>query len=140
MASPYNPTAASRFYSSPPGGPHNVLMGYVWDASAVAVGQTGQWRAITPQDLAGAGATGTVGTRVTPNVRVITSSQVIIPAGTIQWSVNVISGTAFVDGQGPLVASTPLRGGGYNGSLGNITTMAVGCTGGHTVVTYETLS
>ena len=67
----------------------------------------------------------------------ITGSQIQIPAGVKSYSVFVLSGSAFV--QGTLLPTTSLvKGGRYGGGFLSSYALNVGCTGGFTVITWET--
>ena len=70
---------------------------------------------------------------VSNNFAVITTAQQIIPARARSWAFAVVSGAAYVDGAGPILA-------GYTLSSQNQTTnpVVIGCTGGNTVIQWET--
>lgn len=145
MAAPYAPTAASRFYSSPPNGAHGISATYIWDVNAVISGAgqgpmfTGCLRLLTPADL------GVAATVAPTTSSIVGTGQVIIPATAKSWRVNVITGAAWVDGVGPLPNGTLMQGGGYNSvttltrsiAVGGTGTVAVPATNPFVVVYYE---
>lgn len=67
----------------------------------------------------------------------ITGSQLVLPSSVYSWSVLVQSGAAFVNGV-PLFAGNTIQGGGYGPmKLNGATTLVVGCTGGRTLVSWD---
>lgn len=65
----------------------------------------------------------------TPTISVITGSQTQIPAGARSSSVAVISGYAYVNGSGPILAGTSMSFGGYDGHFLSSVVLNVGATG-----------
>lgn len=134
---------------------------YIYDPASVVTGDnppvTGAMRAATPADFTATinvsglnlsvGAVALTGTTnnvvinsgtYTPNFLTLTAGQGQIPAGVRQGSIYVSSGVAFVNGSGPLTPGTALKVGGYDGRFLSTAAVNVGCTGGVTVLTWET--
>lgn len=66
----------------------------------------------------------------------ITSGQFLIPAGARSFTISSISGAAYVNGIA-VPSSRDLQGGGYDGQWLLKTGINVGCTGGYTVISWE---
>lgn len=62
-------------------------------------------------------------------INMITGSQVQIPVGVRAYSISVISGSAFINGNGPFFSMYTLNGGGYDGRWTLNTAINIGCTG-----------
>ena len=76
------------------------------------------------------GSVVSVGATYTPNFfNIVATGQQIIPATAKAWSVTVVTGAAWVDGMGPLLAGTSLAGGNYDIRSTLSRTIAVGGTG-----------
>lgn len=129
-----------------PGGQLTTSNVYVWDpnllVSGVSTNQviaTGGMRPLYVTDFPGGGGaassvvvTNSVTTSsgtYTPTFAIITGGQTTIPAGAKSASVAVISGSAYVNGTGPLIAGTSLNLGGYDGKMLLNGPVTVGGTG-----------
>lgn len=65
----------------------------------------------------------------------ITSGSVLIPTGTLSWSVAVESGSAYINNL-LLNEGSSFNGGGYGSYFSN-STLNIGCTGGRTLIMWE---
>lgn len=165
-------SARSRFYSSPPS-PHSISANYVWSETVVVTGATGPitgaWLpALGGPDgslnvnissginisLSGASfgisSVAVTGGNITinsgsysPNFVIITNSQTQIPVGAKSWAVSVISGSAYINGVGPIFAYANINGGGYDGRFPlnaaiNVGGTGVGSSSSNILVVYET--
>lgn len=160
-------SARSRFYSSPPS-PHSIAASYVWSETVVVTGNQGYYTGAWIPALAGPDGSLNVninsgvniafsgsnfsisnvavtGGNITinsgsyaPSFSIITSSQTQIPVGAKSWSISVVSGSAYVNGTGPISAYTNINGGGYDGRFTLNTAINVGTTGGNVLIAYET--
>lgn len=84
---------------------------------------------ITNSILPVSGISTVVGGVYTPSFSIVTGSQVIIPVGVRSASVSIVSGTAYVNGTGPVVAGVTLKFGGYDGRYLSSAGVVVGATG-----------
>lgn len=125
---------------------------YLYDPQALITGTngaivTGAQRPLTTIDFYSA-ITGGIGsivvtgildfsTTYTPTFLAITGSQIQIPTGVKSYSIFVESGGAYINGV-LFNASHAFEGGGYNGQAYSTQIINIGCTGGRTVITYET--
>jgi hypothetical protein len=111
--------------------------GYIQATNALIISETGLITTsnslLTSANTLLSAQTGTF----SPTFNIITSSQVQIPANAKSWSVAVESGSAFINGSGPINAGTALNGGGYNGAFKLSAAINVGCTGGRAIIVYE---
>lgn len=65
----------------------------------------------------------------------VTSGSVLIPTGTLSWSVAVESGSAYINNL-LLNEGSSFNGGGYGNYFSN-TPLNIGCTGGRTLIMWE---
>lgn len=69
-----------------------------------------------------------------------TGAQFILPLkpAVFSWTVTVQSGAAYVNGF-PVVAGNQIKWGGYDtATLAGANTVVIGCTGGNTIVSWDT--
>lgn len=131
-----------RWYSSPPNS-HALAMQYGWNPLIEQTGGantvTGNWAPIQIDASGNA--------MVSPQPSMVgyqsfitgtTGSQILIPVGAYDWTVTVQSGTAFINGQPIFAGSQVPIAGGLIGIGSKLTTaIAVGCTGGRVLVTWD---
>ncbi len=75
--------------------------------------------------------------------QIITGSQLVVPASVKSWSVAVVSGSAYVNGAGPMPVGVSLNGGSYDGRFISANPLVVGATGtlaspSNVIVMWET--
>lgn len=165
------PGVNDRYYTRPPEGAHNVSMDYAFNPSAVITGNnpptTGAWVPFSTDAQGNISVTVAGGVTVSggsapsavaitgspsvqiqsgsynPNYTIITGSQFSIPVGARSYSVSVISGSAYLNGTGPIFAYSNINGGGYGGTWILGSAINVGATGTITapcsvLIAYET--